>query len=59
MNLSKNGAGLLVFVAAFVGMEIGEETAIEVVSAIGVLISFGLLVWNQFSRRDVKKFFFK
>lgn len=57
--LSKNGVGLVVLVLSFVGVQLTDVQIMDVLSAIGQVVSFALLVWNQLDRRDVKNFIFK
>lgn len=57
--ISKNAAAILIVMLSFLGLEVGEDTALEVISAIGTFISFMILIWNQLDRRDTKWFFFK
>lgn len=57
--ISKNAAGLIILALSLAGIEITEEMALQVISAVGTLVSFGLLIWNQLGREDVKNFFFK
>lgn len=62
MNYSKNGAGIAVLavsIASLVGLQIDLQSTQEVIAAIGTIVSFGLMVWNQIGRPDVKGFFFK
>lgn len=59
MNYSKNGAGILLLVLSLLGINISEANAVEFVSAVGQILSIGLLIWNQIKRGDVDKFFFK
>ena len=59
MIISKNGAGLVVLVLSLFGLEVGEGSVTEVLGAIGTIVSFALMVWNQAYRPDVEGFFFK
>lgn len=58
-KFSKNGAGLVLFILSFFGLNVAEADAVEFVSAIGTIVSFGLMLWNQFDRRDVSWLIFK
>ena len=58
-NYSKNGVGLVVLVLSLFGADVSDSMVGDVISAIGTLISFTLLVWNQVSRPDVDNFLFK
>lgn len=57
--ISKNGAGIIVLILSLFGIEIGESMVVELISAIGTLISIGLLIWNQVKRPDTEAFLFK
>lgn len=57
--LSKNGVGLVGLVLSIFGLEVSESQIIEVISALGTIVSFALMVWNQLDRKDVKHFIFK
>lgn len=59
MTLSKNGAGLIILVLSLLGLEVSEASAMEALSAIGTLVSIGLMLWNQVGRSDVDNFLFK
>ena len=62
MNLSKNALGfatLLVVVFGLLGVELDISTATGAVEAVLTIISFGLMAYNQWSRPEVDKFFFK
>lgn len=59
MNISKNAAGIVVLILSLLGVNLGQDTAVELVSAITTVISIGLMIWNQISRPDTKKFFWK
>lgn len=59
MLLSKNGVALIVLFLSFLGLEATEEGIVELVSAVGTVVSFFLMLWNQLDRRDVDKFIFK
>jgi hypothetical protein len=58
-KFSKNGVAVVLFILSFFGLNVAEAEAAEFVSAIGTIISFGLMLWNQFDRRDVSWFIFK
>lgn len=57
-KISTNGAALLIMFLSFIGYDMSEEAAEEIISAAVLLGSFILAVYNQFSRKDVKNFFF-
>ena len=62
MKLSKNALGfatLLVVVFGLLGVELDISTATGAVEAVLTIISFGLMAYNQWSRPEVDKFFFK
>jgi hypothetical protein len=57
--LSKNGVGLIVLALSLLGINITESNLIEVISAVGTIASFIMMIINQVKREDVKYFFFK
>lgn len=57
--MSKNGIGLVILVLSVLGLEVTEEGVTELISAIGTLISFGLMVYNQMTRQDVELLLWK
>ena len=59
MVVSKNGIALVIFALTYVGLDVSENQIVEVISAVGQIVSFVLLVSNQIDRPDVKGFLFK
>lgn len=59
MNISKNAAGLVVLILSLIGIEVGEDTIFELITALTTVASIGLMIWNQLDRPDIKGFFFK
>lgn len=57
--ISKNGLALIIFALTYFGLDISETDLMQVISAVGQVVSFALLVWNQIRRDDVKGFLFK
>lgn len=57
--MSKNAVAILLLAASVLGFEVSEEQALEILTAITTLISFGLMIWNQVDRKDIKWFFWK
>lgn len=57
--MSKNAAGIVVLILSLFGVEIGEDTIVELISALTTALSIGLMIWNQLDRRDIKGFFWK
>ena len=57
--ISKNGLALIIFALTYLGLDISESQIVDVVSAVGQIVSFVMLVWNQLGREDVKGFLFK
>jgi hypothetical protein len=53
-KVSKNGVALILLLAAFFQLPIDEVLAESIVAAITLLVSVGLMVWNQWSRTDLK-----
>lgn len=58
-KVSKNGAGIVVMVLALLGLDVDTVMAENIAAAIGLLVGVGLMIYNQWSRSDVAKFFFK
>lgn len=58
-TISKNGAGLVILLLSLFGVEVTESAVIDTVSAVGTVISFALLIWNQLERKDTFAFLFK
>jgi hypothetical protein len=57
--VSKNGVAVVMFLASMLGITLVEAQVIEALAAITTLISFALMIWNQWQREDVKWFIFK
>lgn len=57
--MSKNAAGIVVLILSLVGVEVGQDTIIELIGALTTVISIGLMIWNQLNRTDVTWFFWK
>jgi hypothetical protein len=57
--LSKNGVGLIILALSLLGINITESSIVEVISAVGTIVSFVLMIINQWNRSDVKGFIFK
>lgn len=57
--MSKNGIALLVLALSTVGVNVAEDSLVELISAIGTIVSFLLMVWNQYQRTNVSFFFWK
>lgn len=57
--ISKNGIALIIFALSYFGVDVAENDVITFFSAVGQVVSFALLVWNQLKRDDVKGFLFK
>lgn len=58
-KFSKNGVALILLIAALFNLDIDEKLAEDIVAAITLLVSVGLMVWNQVSRHDIAKFLFR
>ena len=58
-KISKNGVGLVLLLLALFGLDIDEKLADDIVAAVTLLASVGLLIWNQIGRNDVAKFFIR
>ena len=59
MNYSKNGAGILILILSLFGVELSESSVVDFISAIGTVVSIGLMIYNQITRPDVDRFFLK
>lgn len=59
MVVSKNGVALLIFALTYLGLDVSENQIVDVIAAIGQIVSFVLLVVNQIDRPEVKGFLFK
>ena len=57
--MSKNAIALVVLALSMLGVNVVEVDIINLISAIGTIVSFALMVWNQLSRTDTELFFFK
>jgi hypothetical protein len=53
-KISKNGVAVILLLATFLRVDIDETLANDIVAAIGLLVSVGLMLWNQLSRKDIK-----
>jgi Flp pilus assembly protein protease CpaA len=53
-KISKNGVALVLLLAMLFNLDIDEVMAESIVSAITLLVSIGLMIWNQFGRTDIK-----
>lgn len=58
-KISKNGVAVILLIASLFQLEIDEALAESIVSAITLLISIGLMIWNQLERKDVFNFLIK
>ena len=59
INISKNGAALLILVLSILGLEFSETEIQSFIAAIVQVVSFLLMVYNQLDRKNVKWFLFK
>lgn len=57
--MSKNAIALVVLALSTIGVNVAETELIELISAIGTIVSFIMMVWNQYTRSDVDFFFWK
>lgn len=57
--ISKNAVGLILLLLSVLGLDVEENSVVEALSALGTVIGFGLMIYNQVSRRDTKMFLFK
>jgi len=57
--ISKNAVALVLFILSFIGIDVTENDVVELIASITGIISFALMVLNQFDRKDTVMFFFK
>jgi len=57
--MSKNGIALLILALSTIGVNVAETELIEFLSALGSVLSFIMMVWNQYQRTDIDSFFWK
>lgn len=57
--MSKNGIALVVLVLSLFGIEMAETDMVMLVANITGIVSFVLMVYNQWSRPDTSWFIFK
>jgi hypothetical protein len=58
-NISKNGVGLVLFILSVFGLEASESEVQTLIAGVGHVVAFGLMIYNQYTRRDVKGFLWK
>ena len=58
-QLSTNAVSIIVLALSLSGLEVSNQQVVDLVSAIGILVSFYGLIRNQFARKDIKGFFIK
>jgi uncharacterized protein (DUF697 family) len=58
-KISKNGVGLILLIASIFSLDIDTAMAENIVAAITLLVSTGLMLWNQVSRQDIASFLFR
>ena len=58
-KISKNGVGLVLLLLTLLGLDVDEKLADDIVAAVTLLASVGLLIWNQVGRSDIAKFFIR
>jgi hypothetical protein len=59
MTLSKNAIALVLFGLSWLGLEVSEAQLVEVIAAVGQIVGFLTLIWNQIDRKDVTGFLWK
>lgn len=59
MILSKNAVALVLFGISWLGLEVSEAQLVEFISAVGQIVGFLTLLWNQYDRKDVRGFLWK
>jgi len=58
-SLSKNGLGIFILFISVIGLDISQADLLTTWNVLGQIVSFILLIWNQWTRKDVDMFFFK
>ena len=53
-KISRNGVALILLLAMLFNLDIDEVMAESIVSAITLLVSIGLMIWNQLDRKELK-----
>jgi len=53
-KISRNGVAIILLLATLLNLDIDEALAENIVSAIMLLISVGLMIKNQMERSDIK-----
>lgn len=59
MTISKNAVAITSLVLSLFGLQLGEDTIVEFITALTTAISIGVMIWNQLDRVDTKGFFWK
>jgi hypothetical protein len=59
MTLSTHAIRITITLLGFVGLEVSEETLVQVASALFIIYGFGEMIVAQMRRPDTKFFFFK
>jgi hypothetical protein len=59
LTLSKNGVAIVLFILSVVGLEASESEVQAFIAGVGHVVAFGLMIYNQWQRRDVKGFLWK
>lgn len=59
MTISKNAVAITSLVLSLFGLQLGEDTIVEFITALTTAISIGVMVYNQLDRVDTKGFFWK
>ena len=57
--MSKNAIALVLLALSMLGVNVAEDSLIELISAIGTIVSFAVMVLNQLQRSDTELFFWK
>lgn len=56
---SKNGLAIILLIATLFNLDIDERLANDILSAISLLVSVGLMIANQVCRKDIARFLFR
>lgn len=57
--MSTNAIALVIMALSLIGVNIEENTLTEVLSAVGTLISFAMMLRHQLQRSDIDLFFWR
>jgi hypothetical protein len=53
-KISKNAAAIIFLVVSAIGLDIPEKVVEDAVFGTIAIVSFGLMLWNQLGRKELK-----